>query len=349
MAKDNSPIGPVSAKRRCARLKSLDNCPQCQPGIGSFLLIEIMEPTKAKSRTGLYLSLGLGVLLATAAIFALAGGPGEENAPAPNEPIIGEPGPVEDNLDSCLAYAKAVGQLNDKYETEINAFWQAAHEQARFPAGDDPAQSLAGAREQARLQNYDVELNALRAEYGQDGYSFDEGGGLETAGNNPDKFCPRQAAPTFDGEVDRLRDLFDLDGHSAAVDKLNEQHQLAEFVAQNQVPDSTAPWAPPHADGTGGEPLADWTDEQKQAVLADANEHRLKDYLAGLDQLQTDHNLGVFESLLTDLEVRYNLNPSWLAQGGELILLTHIYNQKDANYFTISHIRDLLEEPASSD
>lgn len=305
-----------------------------------------MNQTIKKSKTGPYLLAGLGVLVLAVAVLVFAGGGNEGDAPAPDEPIAGSPAPADDDNGSCLDYAAALGELNAKYESEITSFWQTARD------GAQEGQTVSAVRQDSNLQNYDVELNALRAEYGLAVYSLDNSltGQPELGAAD---YCQTESAQSFASETEKLRQVFDLDGHYQAFADLNEQHQLAEFVSDNNVPHSTGPWAPPLPDGTPGEPLVDWTDEQRQAVLADAEQHRLSEYFSALDQLAEDYNIGTFESLLTDLEVRYNLSPSWLVQGGELILLSHVYSSdSDANafdsditYFTLGHIRWLLEEP----
>ena len=300
-----------------------------------------MDQTKKSNKIGLYLLAGLLILVALAAVFIFSGSDQEEAAPASDDKIAGNDDQPDDNQGSCSTYTQAVARLNAKYQTELNAFYQGARDETRPSADEEAQQTLINIRADKGLQNYDTELNALRAEYGIVGYSFllvDDPQNVDS-----DDYCPPEAAGSFAADVNRLREVFDLDQHSSAIEALNSQHQLAEFVADNQVPNSTGPWAPPHPDGTAGEPLVDWTNDQKQAVDADADEHRLSDYIAEIDQLADDYNLRAFEALLTDLEVRYHLSPSWLVGAGELINLNQIYNQDpDITYYTIAHIRGLL-------
>ncbi len=310
-----------------------------------------MDQTKKGNKVGLYLLAGLLVLVALAAIFIFAGSNQEEAAPASDEQIAGNDDEQNDDQSSCSAYAQAVGELNTKYRAELNTFYQSARNEAQHPAADQSSQTLATARAGKGLQNYDTELNALRAEYGIVGYSFLDEDNLVGDQQNvdPGDYCQQEAAGSFASDANQLRETFDLNRHSAAIETLNSQHQLAEFVADNQVPASTGPWAPPHPDGSLGEPLINWTKNQRQAVVADADEHRLSDYIAEIDRLANDYDLWVFEALLIDLEVRYHLSPSWLVGDGELIRLSQIYDQDpDITYFTIVHIRGLIAPPPDS-
>ena len=306
-----------------------------------------MDQTKKSNKIGLYLLAGLLILVALATVFVFSGSDQEEAAPASDEKIAGSDDQPDDDQSSCSAYAQAVGELNIKYRAELNTFYQTARDGDQDSVAEPSSQTLTTARADKGLQNHDTELNALRAEYGIVGYSFflvDDPQNVD-----PNDYCPPEAAGSFAADVNRLREVFDLDQHSSAIEALNSQHQLAEFVADNQVPSSTGPWAPPHPDGTAGEPLVDWTNDQKQAVDVDADEHRLGDYIAEIDRLADDYNLRAFEALLTDLEVRYHLSPSWLVGAGELINLNQIYNQDpDITYYTIAHIRGLLTPPPDS-
>lgn len=302
-----------------------------------------MDLIEKKSRLGLYFLVGLIIAVVAVVFFVFFGGQ-PQTAPAPEDRIGGGEPNESPEPSSCPAYTRAVARLGTKYKAELSAFWRAAKDEAGLSTDGRPAATLAAVRGGQNLQNYDTELNALRAEYGLIGYDFAADSRAADLSNfSSDDHCPEDAGGLLAAERDRLRQVFDLDGHSAAVAELNRQHRLAEFVADNAVPASTAPWAPPHPDGTPGETLVNWTDEQTRAVLTDADEHRLEDYLAAVDQLYADHNLDTFEALVTDLEIRYNLSLSWLVGGGELITLTQIYDQEaGVNYFSLGHIRGLI-------
>ena len=307
-----------------------------------------MDQTKKSNKIGLYVLIGLVVLVILGAIFVFGGSNQEEAAPAADDQIAGGGDNQDDEQSSCSAYTQAVGELNAKYQTELNTFYQTAHDQARHPAPDD-SQALTLSRTDG-LKNYDTELNALRAKYDIIGYDFYRNDLLGDRQNvDPSDYCLQEAAGSFATDLNRLRDIFDLDQHSSEIRDLNNQHQLAQFVADYNVPNSTDSWAPPNTDGNNDQPLADWTTAQKEAFITAAADYRLAEYIAKIDRLKNDYNLGVFEALMTDLEVRYNLSPSWLVGGGEQITSSQIYNQdSNINYYTITNIRQLLEPAANS-
>lgn len=285
-----------------------------------------MDQIEKKSRPGLYILAGLAILAILSLGLVLAEASDGSQALTDENLAANILEQTADETDSCLDYMAATSQINAKYNLQIEAFWRLA---SQHPAAAETNRTLGAVRQNSDLDNYDIELNALRAEYGLSTYVFDNHPPADPA-NDGDSYCHPRSAEIFAAETKRLREAFDLDNHLAAVSKLNDQHQLTDFIANNPIE-------------------AGWSDDQKQAVLVEAQKHDLDGYLAAIDRLYDDYNLESFETLLADLGIRYNLSPGWSAPSDPATDSSYIYDRDSkVSYKTIVNIRNLLKDPGAN-